>query len=76
MGKHYDIARQMCNYWTNFISSGNPNGKDSTGEDMPQWDAYAPEIPYGMVFKDKAEFVKKQPGDLMKFLVKEYFKKK
>jgi len=76
VGKHYDIARQMCNYWTNFISSGNPNGKDSTGEDMPQWDAYAPEIPYGMVFEDKAEFVKKQPDDLMKFLVKEYFKKK
>ena len=38
VGKYYDLARQMCNYWTNFICCGNANGKDSTGDDMPQWD--------------------------------------
>ncbi len=74
VGKHYDLARQMCNYWSNFISSGDPNGKDSTGEDMPYWDAYTPDKPYAIVFKDKPEFVKKQPSDIMKFLVKQYFK--
>jgi para-nitrobenzyl esterase len=36
-GKHYDLARQMCNYWTNFIKSGNPNGKDADGTDMVEW---------------------------------------
>jgi para-nitrobenzyl esterase len=76
VGKHYDLARQMCNYWCNFISSGNPNGKDSTGEDMPQWDQYTLEAPYGMLFEDKAKFEKEEPSDLMKFLIKEYFKKK
>lgn len=76
VGKHYDLARQMSNYWANFIRSGNPNGKDSTGEDMPQWEPYTLEAPYGMVFKDKPEFVKEQPSELMKFLVKQYFKKK
>jgi Carboxylesterase type B len=76
VGKHYDLARQMCNYWTNFISSGNPNGKDSTGEEMPYWETYTTDAPYGMVFRDKAEFLKEQPSDLMKFLVKEYFKKR
>lgn len=76
VGKHYDLARQMCNYWANFISSGNPNGKDSTGEDMPLWYPYSSDEPYGMGFKDKAEFINEQPSDLMKFLVKEYFKKK
>lgn len=76
VGKHYDLARQMCNYWTNFITSGNPNGKDSTGEEMPCWEKYTMDAPYGMVFRDKAEFLKEQPSDLMKFLVKEYFKKK
>nr|WP_312291459.1 carboxylesterase family protein [Clostridium chromiireducens] len=75
IGKHYDLARQMCNYWANFIRSGNPNGKDSTGEDMPYWESYTPKAPYGMVFRDKVEFVKEQPSNLMKFLVKEYFKK-
>ncbi|MDF2960693.1 MAG: carboxylesterase [Paenibacillus sp.] len=76
VGKHYDLARQMCNYWANFIRSGDPNGNDSTGEDMPQWEAYTPEAPYGMVFKDKPEFVREQPSELMKFLVKQYFEKK
>lgn len=75
VGKHYDLARQMCNYWANFISSGNPNGKDSTGEEMPYWETYTTDAPYGMVFSDKAEFLNEQPSDLMKFLVKEYFKK-
>ncbi|MDF2885285.1 MAG: carboxylesterase type [Clostridiaceae bacterium] len=65
----------MCNYWTNFICSGNPNGKDSTGEDMPHWEKYTTEMPYGMVFGEKAEFVKEQPSNIMEFLVKEYFKK-
>lgn len=76
VGKHYDIARQICNYWCNFIRSGDPNGKDITGEDMPKWDVYTPEAPYGMVFRDKAEFLKEEPSDLMKFLVRQYFKRR
>lgn len=74
VGKHYDLARQMCNYWANFISTGNPNGKDSTGEAMPLWEPYTLQAPYGMLFRDKAEFCKEQPSDIMKFLVKAYFK--
>ena len=74
VGKHYDLARQMCNYWCYFIKNGDPNGKDSTGEDMPQWNTYSVEEPYGMLFGDKAEFLKEEPNDLMKFLVKQFFK--
>jgi para-nitrobenzyl esterase len=73
-GKHYDLARQMCNYWTNFICSGNPNGKDSTGEEMPYWEPYTPEAPYGMLFGDRAEFNKEGPSSMMNFLVNQYFK--
>ncbi len=36
-GWHYDLARMMCNYWTNFAKSGNPNGPDNDGAPMPQW---------------------------------------
>ncbi|MCX7657849.1 MAG: carboxylesterase family protein, partial [Oscillospiraceae bacterium] len=75
VGKHYDLARQMCNYWVNFICSGNPNGKDSTGEDLPQWDQCTAEAPYAMVFGDKSEFIKEQPSELMQFLIRQYFKK-
>jgi para-nitrobenzyl esterase len=41
-----------------------------------QWDPYTAETPYGMVFREKSEFVREQPSDLMKFLVKQYFEKK
>jgi para-nitrobenzyl esterase len=75
VGKHYDLARQMCNYWANFIRSGDPNGLDSTGEEMPRWEPYTPEAPYGMRFADAAEFVREEPGEMMKFLVKQYFKR-
>ena len=36
-GKHYDLARQMCNYWTNFARTGDPNGPDHNGKPMPYW---------------------------------------
>ena len=74
VGKHYDLARQMCNYWANFIRSGDPNGRDSAGEDLPLWDPYTPGAPYGMVFGDSAGFSREKPGKLMEFLVKQYFK--
>ncbi|MNC39625.1 Carboxylesterase family protein [compost metagenome] len=74
VGKHYDLARQMCNYWANFIRSGDPNGLDSTGEELPRWEPYTPEAPYGMLFADRAEFSKQQPGEIMKFLVQQVFK--
>lgn len=73
VGKHYDLARHMCNYWANFIRSGDPNGKDATGEDMPLWDTYKPEAPYGMRFGDRAEFMKEQPSEIMQFLVNKYY---
>ena len=76
VGKHYDLARQMCNYWSNFIRNGDPNGKDCTGEDMPVWEPYTPSAPYGMRFGDQAEFDRKQPEELMQFLVKQYFVKR
>jgi len=75
-GKHYDLARQMCNYWAHFIRTGDPNGDDSTGEKLPEWAPYTEEAPYAMVFGDRSEFVRKQPDELVKFLVDEYFKRK
>jgi len=74
VGKHYDLARQMCNYWVNFIRTGDPNGLDSTGERLPEWEPCTPEAPYGMLFADRAEFLKEQPSELMKFLVQQYDK--
>lgn len=49
-GYHYDMARIMCNYWSNFIKTGNPNGKDADGTDMPEWLPYSKENPNGVLF--------------------------
>lgn len=76
VGKHYDLARQMCNYLAYFIGSGDPNGQDSTGEALPLWKPCTPEAPFGMVFADQAEFVEKPPGEIMQFLVEQYFSHK
>ena len=49
-GAHYDLSRQMCNYWTNFVKSGNPNGNDNDGSPMPEWKPYTKDAPYAMNF--------------------------
>ncbi|MGX8775030.1 MAG: carboxylesterase family protein, partial [Bacillota bacterium] len=53
-GKHYDLARLMCNYWSNFIKCGDPNGKDVDGTDMPRWLSYR-ESRSPMYFAETAE---------------------
>ncbi len=50
VGRHYDLARQMCNYWANFIKTGDPNGADADGSPMPEWLPYTEETPCEMVF--------------------------
>ncbi len=39
-GHHYDLARKMCNYFSNFARTGNPNGNDADGTPMPEWKPY------------------------------------
>lgn len=51
VGKHYDLARLMCNYWCNFIKTGNPNGLDADGTKMPEWIPYTKDTPCSMVFR-------------------------
>lgn len=69
-GKHYDIARQMCDYYANFIKTGNPNGKDLNGNDLPRWEPYKKEKPMEMTFTlDGAK-----PGVEEKIPFKEFLK--
>jgi len=75
VGKHYDLARHMCNYWTNFARSGDPNGNDADGTPMPEWTQYTEEQPYPILFADKAEMDRRSLSELKKFLVEFYLKK-
>ena len=39
-GKHFDLARVMCNYFANFVKTGDPNGLDADGTEMQKWESY------------------------------------
>lgn len=52
VGKHYDLARKICNYWTNFAKYGNPNGIDANGTAMADWKPYNADGGYRMRFAD------------------------
>ena len=50
VGRHYDLARQMCDYFCNFIRRGDPNGKDLGGAYLPVWEPWSEEAPCTMLF--------------------------
>lgn len=39
-GRHFELAEYMANYYVNFIKTGNPNGRDRAGREMPNWKPY------------------------------------
>jgi len=76
-GKHYDLARLMCNYWADFIRNGDPNGRDADGTRMPEWKPLDSAHPRAMYFGDGfVEYGREEPSELMDFLVGQYFKNK
>ena len=74
-GKHYDLARSMCDYWVNFMRTGDPNGEGSQGDQLPVWPKMDAEAPQRMLFADKAEPQPCPPGKLAAFLLEQYMKK-
>lgn len=43
-----ELATIMCNYWTNFAKTGNPNGKG-----LPEWPVYNPRDSQIMILSEK-----------------------
>ena len=70
VGRHYDLSRQMCNYWANFIKNGDPNGADVDQSPMPQWKPYTAEAPCEMIFTPQgAKVVCEQESPFKLFLI-------
>ncbi len=68
-GKHYDLSRQMCDYWANFMRTGNPNGTGTDGKMLPAWPRLDGEAPWRMEFGETAERTKADPSPVMKVLL-------
>ena len=60
-GKHYDLARQMCDYFCNFIRTGDPNGQDLNGTDLPRWECWTDETPCFMQFRTEGAVPVREP---------------
>ena len=42
-GRHFDLARQMSDYFVNFVKNQDPNGEGSDGRMLPPWTPYRAE---------------------------------
>ncbi len=49
-GRHFNLARQMCDYFANFIKTGDPNGKGYDNLRLPNWQPYTHEMRSEMEF--------------------------
>ncbi|MGN1106213.1 MAG: carboxylesterase/lipase family protein, partial [Huintestinicola sp.] len=70
-GRHYDLARQMSSYWINFIKTGNPNGNDSNGEPLPQWNKYTDNDRAEMLFTSEGAKSADSESEFTSFLISE-----
>jgi para-nitrobenzyl esterase len=71
-GKHYDLARQMCDSWANFMWNGDPNGMGTDGKPLPTWPRLTTEHPVRMEFADTATPGDATPSPLMDVLLDAY----
>ena len=69
-GHHYDLARRMCNYWTNFAKTGDPNGNDNDGTPMPLWTPFTKENPQHIRFFDEISMCTEPYSEKRAFLIR------
>ncbi|WP_022761223.1 carboxylesterase family protein [Butyrivibrio sp. AD3002] len=61
-GRHFELARKMCDMFANFIKTGDPNGKGWDGEDLPVWEPYTDKNRAEMVFDGRGATPQKEGG--------------
>jgi para-nitrobenzyl esterase len=71
-GKHYDLARQMCDYLFNFVRDGDPNGIGTEGSCLPYWPALDAQAPVFMSFGDTAKPVQSPASPVVRLLLEAY----
>ena len=71
-GRHYDLARQMCDYLVNFLRGGDPNGPGTDGGQLPWWPTLDPKEPVFMAFGEAAKPVPHPAGPVERLLLDAY----
>lgn len=52
-GWHYELSNTMCDYWANFMRTGNPNSTSHSDSLRAEWTAFDPQAPQAMRFGRK-----------------------
>ncbi len=73
-GKHLDLARQMCDYWANFMRTGDPNGMGSDWKKLPYFPRLTEQQPMRMEFATQAMAGSAEMSPLMELLMDGYVK--
>ena len=60
----------MCNYWTNFARTGNPNGLDCDGTPLPEWKAARIGDWHVQLLSDEIKDIPGGPDPVLRFEVK------
>lgn len=76
VGRHFDLARKMANYFANFVKTGNPNGVDFDGNPMTEWKPYSGLSRNTMRFTDEGPVAVKNENDFVDFCVRNLFEKR
>ena len=61
-GRHFELACQMCDYFANFIKTGDPNGNGKDRTPLPKWEAYTAESRNEMEFLGRGASPKVEGG--------------
>ncbi|MCD8010180.1 MAG: carboxylesterase family protein [Lachnospiraceae bacterium] len=61
-GEDWELSNICCDYWTNFIKNGDPNG-----EDLPTWTPYTKENPQVMLLRPHPEMAQVQETPCIRF---------
>ena len=65
----YELEEIMSSYWLNFIKYGNPNGKDTNGNALPEWKTSSQSNGLLMEFGDTCRMVEDPFGYIYDYLV-------
>ena len=71
-GKHYDLARQMCDCLYNFVHSGDPNGIGTDGGRLPYRPKLEPQEPIFMSFGDAVKPLRSPADPVIRLLPDAY----
>ena len=60
----------MCDYWCNFVKTGDPNGIGSDGKELPRWNPYTKEKEEGMEFTSEGAVPEAGEKEFTRFFLK------